>query len=132
MKNTKKIVTLTLALVLVLAFTGIANASSIVIYADSSTIINNGGDQVRIYSSTQTNIPATKIKHYMVLQRYNGGWETYSTSTYYRYDSSNFYSSTYKSVSPGYTYRLIAYHTAYDGIFIVDYKISVSSSIYMS
>ncbi len=131
MKHTKRIITLTLVVILVLAFTGIANAASISITSANSSISNLGGS-VRINSYTGTSPTATKIKHYMVLQRYNGGWQTYSSSTRYGYNTNSFLSSTTKSVASGYNYRLVTYHTVYSGTTIVATRTTYSSQIYIS
>ena len=126
----KKILILTLVTILILSFTGIASAASVIIDRSSSSISNIGG-QARISSYTDCNTTATRIRHYMILQRYNGSWQTYSSSTYNKYNTYDFTSTTYKSVASGYNYRLVTYHYAYDGEQVVDFKISTSSSVYI-
>ncbi len=127
----KKILTATFAILLVFAFTTVALADGLIITAASNSI-SNSGTTITMGQYTSTNQAATKIKHVKYLQRYSGGWSTYTTITSYSYGTSSFSNPISRSVARGYYYRVVTYHYAYEGTTLVDSESRVSSSVYVS
>ncbi len=127
----KKIFSLTLTAVLLLAFATSVYASGLYITSASNGISKSG---TSVYASqyTQTNQTATKIKHVKCIQRYSGGsWSTYTTRTTYSYNTSSKSDGSYVSVPSGYSYRVVTYHYAYEGTTMVNSTIKASGSVYI-
>lgn len=126
----KKILSLTLVTLLLLSLATVAYASGLYISSASNGISKSG---TTVYASqyTRTNQTATKIKHIKYIQRYNGGWSTYTTRTTYSYNTSVKSDSSSVSVPSGYSYRVVTYHYAYEGSSLVDTEIRTSGSVYV-
>jgi hypothetical protein len=127
----KKILTATFAILLVLAFTTVALADGLTITSASNSI-SKSGTTVTMGQITNTYPTATKIKHVKYLQRYSGGWSTYTTITSYSYSTSSFSNPISRSVPGGYSYRVVTYHYAYEGTTLVDTEVRTSGSVYVS
>ncbi len=127
----KKVLSLTLVTILLLAFASTAYAAGLYI-SSASNGISKSGTTVYMSQYTHTNTTATKITHVKYLQRLVGGsWSTYTTRTSYSYSTSTFSDSKSASVASGYSYRIVTYHYAYEGTTLVDTEVRTSGSVYV-
>ncbi len=128
----KKILSLTLTALLLLAFASSAYAAGLYI-TSASNGISKSGTTVTASQYTSTNTTASTIKHVKYIQRYSGGsWSTYTTRTSYSYNTSSKSDSSAVSVPGGYSYRVVTYHYAYEGSTLVSSTSRTSGSVYVS
>lgn len=76
-------------------------------------ISKNSSSSVKIVATTESNVTSLKIGGRMIIQQWNNNaWNTYKTSSFWAYNTTQATSTKTITVASGYYYRLVVTHIA--------------------